>query len=99
LIVEAVDIILERARPTCAEEAASEIRRQISTRKEFASLNECLSENWHALEDATRKVWNSPAHPKSRAFQITSFLLPTLRTPRRASNPLLDALEKDLPLT
>jgi len=99
LIVEALEIILEGARPTSAEEAASEVRRQISTRKEFASLKEYLSEHWHALEDATRKVWNSPTHPKSRAFEITSLLLAALRTPRRATNPLLVALEKDLPPT
>ena len=97
LIVETVQIILEGARPTCAEEASNEIRRQISTRREFASLKECLSEHWHALEDAIRKVWNSPAQPKFRGFQITSLLLATLRTPRRATNPLLDALEKNLP--
>ena len=99
LIFETVEIILEGARPRYAEEAAREIRRQISTRKEFASLNEYLSEHWDALEDAISKVWKSPAQPKSRPFQITSLFLQTLKATKWVVNPLLDALEKDLPPT
>lgn len=96
MIFEVVSKILNKQNPRSAEEAAREIRRQISTRKQFATVKEYLSEHWHVLEHATHKVWNSPAHPKSRAFQITSLFLQTLKAPKRVVNPLLDTLEKDL---
>jgi hypothetical protein len=96
LIVEAVNMILERTNPTSAEEAATEIRDQISKRKQFERVLEYLNKHWPELKDAVRKVWNSPAQPKSRAFQITALFLETLKAPKRAVNPLLDALEKDL---
>jgi hypothetical protein len=99
LLFEVLSKILKKKNPRSAEEAGREIRRQISTRKQFAIVKEYLSEYWDLLEDATHKVWNSPAHPKSRAFQITFLFLQTLKGPRRVVNPLLDALEKDLPLT
>jgi hypothetical protein len=99
IIFEVVSKILKKQNPRSAEEAAGEIRRQISTRKQFETLNEYLSEHWHLLENATRKVWNSPAHPKARAFQITSLFLATLRAPIQVTNPLLDALEKERPPT
>jgi hypothetical protein len=98
-IVEAMNLILERTNPTSAEEAASEIRDQISRRKRFERVLEYVSEHWPELEDAVRKVWNSPAQPKSRAFQITALFLEVLKAPRREVNPLLDALEKDLSTT
>jgi len=99
LIFEVVSKILNKQNPRSAEEAARGIRRQISTRKQFAIVKEYLSEHWRTLEDATHKVWNSPAHPKSRAFQITSLFLQTLKVPKWVVNPLLDALEKDSPPT
>jgi hypothetical protein len=96
VIFEAVSKILNKQNPRSAEEAVREMRRQISTRRQFATVKAYLSEHWHALEHAAHKVWNSPAHPKSRAFQITSLFLQTLKAPKRVVNPLLDALEKDL---
>lgn len=96
ILFEAVSKILKKQDATSAEEATKEIRRQINTRKQFAILKEYLSEHWPALEEATHKVWSSPAHPKARPFQITSLFLATLRAPRPVIHPLLDALEKEL---
>lgn len=96
IIFEAVNKILKEQTPKSADEAISVVRRQISTRKQFAKLKEYLGEHWDALEDAIRKVWNSPAQPKARAFEITSLFLSFLKAPKRAaSNPLLDRLQQD----
>ena len=98
-IFDAVKIILEGASPTCAEEAASEIRRQISKRNRFESVREYLEENWPALEHAVLAVWNSSIHADARPYEIASMFLEALKAPRRVVNPLLDALENDLPPT
>jgi hypothetical protein len=99
LIFEAVKIILEGAKPRCAEEAASEIRRQISKRNRFETVREYLGEDWPALEHAVLAAWNSSSQAHARPYEIASMFLETLKAPRRAANPLLDALEKDLPPT
>jgi len=98
-IFEAVKIIVEGASPTCAEEAANEIRRQITKRNRFESVREYLGENWTALEQAVLAVWNSSSHADARPYEIASMFLESLKVPRRVVNPLLDALEKDLPPT
>jgi len=95
-IFEAVKIILEGASPTCAEEAASEIRRQITKRNRFESVRDYLGENWPALEQAVLAVWNSSSHADARPYEIASMFLESLKVPRCVVNPLLDALEKDL---
>jgi hypothetical protein len=97
IIFETLSKILKKQDARSAEEAAREIRRQITTRKQFASLKEFMSEHWPTLEDATRMVWNSSAHPRARAFQITSLFLAALKAPRPVTNPLLDAPGKELP--
>jgi hypothetical protein len=99
LIFEAVKIILEGASPTRAEEAANEIRRQISKPNRFESAREYLGENWPVLEHAVLAVWKSSMHADARPYEIASMFLATLNVPRRVVNPLLDALEKDLPPT
>ena len=99
LIFEAVKIILEGASPTCAEEAASEIRRQISKRNRFESVREYLGENWLALERAVLAVWNSSIHADARPYEIVSIFLAGLKAPKRVVNPLLEALEQNLPQT
>jgi hypothetical protein len=98
-IFEAVKSILEGANPACAEEAASEIRRQISKRNHFESVKEFIGEDWPALERAVLAVWNSSIHADSRPYKITSLFLEALRAPKRVVNPLLDAFERDLPPT
>jgi cellobiose-specific phosphotransferase system component IIA len=95
LIFEALNIILEAASPTRAEEAASEIRRQISKRNRFERVREYLGEEWPALERAVLAVWNSSIHAEARPYEIASMFLAALKAPRRVVNPLLDALEKD----
>lgn len=95
LIFEAVKIILEGASPTRAEEAASEIRRQISNRNQFESIREYLGEDWPALEHAVLAAWNSSIHVDARPYAIASMFLKALNAPRLVINPLLDALEKD----
>jgi hypothetical protein len=99
LIFETVEIILEGADPMCAEEAASEILREISKRDRFESVREYLGENWPALEHAVLAVWNSSIHADARPYEIASKFLAALKAPRPVVNPLLDALEKDLPPT
>jgi hypothetical protein len=99
LLVEAVNIILERSNPTSAEEAVIEIRDQISRRKQFERVLEYVSQHWPELEGAVRKVWHSPAQPTWMAFQIAALLLGALKAPKRVVNPLLDALKKDLSTT
>lgn len=99
LIFEAVRIIVDGARPTCAEEAASEIRRQIGKRNEFESIRQYVGQDWPALERAVIAVWNSSIHADARPYEIVSIFLAALKAPRRVGNPLLDALEKDLPPT
>jgi hypothetical protein len=89
-VFEAVSEILTKHTPKGGGEAAMEIRRQISTHRQFASLKPFLSDYWQALENATRMVWDSPAHPKSRAFQITALFLRSLKSTRPSINPLLD---------
>jgi hypothetical protein len=98
-IFEAVKLILERADPTCAEEAASEIRRQISKRNQFESVKEFIGEEWPALERAVLAVWNSSIHADSRPYKIASLFLEALKAPKRVVNPLLDAFERDMPPT
>jgi hypothetical protein len=99
LTFDAVKIILEGASPTRGEEAASEIRRQISKGGRFKSVREYLGEDWPALEQAVLAVWNSSVHAGARPYEIASRFLRALKAPRRVVNPLLDALEKDLPPT
>jgi chromosome segregation ATPase len=99
VFVEAVKMILEGASPTCAEEAAREIHREISKGNQFERVREYLGENWPALEHAVFAVWNSSSHADARPYEIASMFLGNLKAPRRAVNPLLDALEKDLPPT
>ena len=99
LIFEAVKIILEGAGPTGAEEAASEIRRQISKRNRFEGVREYLGQDWPALEQAVLAVWNSSIHADARPYEIASLFLAALKAPRSVVNPLLEALEKDLPST
>ena len=82
-----------------AEEAASEIRREISKRDRFESVREYLREDWPALEHAVLAVWNTSVHADARPYEIAAMFLGTLKAPRRVVNPLLDALEKDLPPT
>lgn len=96
LIFDAVKIILEGASPTRGEEAASEIRRQISKGDRFKSVREYLGEDWPALEQAVLAGWNSSVHAGARPYEIASRFLGALKAPRRVVNPLLDALEKDL---
>jgi len=98
-IFEAVKLILEGAKPRSAEEAASEIRRQISKRNQFESVKEFIGEDWPDLERAVLAVWNSSIHADSRPYKITSLFLEALRAPTRLVNPLLDAFERDLPPT
>jgi hypothetical protein len=98
-IFEAVKLILEGAKPASAEEAASEIRRQISKRNQFESVKEFIGEDWPDLERAVLAVWNSSIHADSRPYKITSLFLEALRAPKRVVNPLLDAFERDLPPT
>src|SRR5882724_7572144 len=90
LIFEAVKIILEGASPTRAEEAASEIRRQISNRNQFESIREYLGEDWPALEHAVLAAWNSSIHVDARPYAIASMFLKALNAPRLVINPLLD---------
>ena len=97
LIFDAVKVILEGASPTRGEEAASEIRRQISKGNRFESVREYVEEHLPALEHAVLAVWNSSVHAGARPYEIASRLLGALKAPRRVVNPLLDALEKDLP--
>jgi hypothetical protein len=99
LIFEAVKIILEGASPMRAEEAASEIRCQISKQNRFESVREYLGEDWPALERAVLAVWNSSIHADARPYEIVSIFLAALKAPRPVVNPLIDALEKDLPAT
>ena len=98
-IFEAVKLILEGAKPASAEEAAGEIRRQISKRNQFETVKEFIGEDWPALERAVLAVWNSSIHADSRPYKITSLFLEALRAPKRVVNPLLDAFERDLPPT
>ena len=98
-IFEAVKIVLEGASPASAEEAAGEIRRQISKRNRFEIVREYLGENWSALERAVLAVWNSSIHADARPYEIASRFLAALNAPRRVVNPLFDALEKDFPAT
>ena len=97
IIFEALNKILRRHSPKSPEEAASTVRREINTRKQFANVKEYVDEYWHVLEDATREVWASPAHPHSRAFKIASLFLANLKAPRQVTNFLLDQMEKGLP--
>ncbi len=97
LIFEAVKAILEGTSPTRAEEAASEIRRQISKRDRFESVREYVGEDWPALEHAILAVWNSSIHADARPYGIASMFLEALKAPRRVVNSLLDALEKESP--
>ena len=99
LIFEAVKSILEGAKPASAEEAASEIRRQISKRNQFGSVKDFIGEDWPGLERAVLAVWNSSIRADSRPYKITSLFLEALRAPKRVVNPLLDAFERDLPPT
>jgi len=99
LIFDAVKIILEGAKPTRGEEAASEIRRQISKGNRFKRVREYLGEDWPALVHAVLAVWNSSVHAGARPHEIASRILRAVKAPRRVVNPLLDALEKDLPPT
>ncbi len=99
LIVEALKMILEGVSPTSAEEAASEIRRQVSKRNRFESVREYLAEDWPALEKAVLTVWNSSIQADARPYEIASLFLEALKAPRRVVNPLLDGLEKNLPPT
>ena len=99
LIFDTVRIILEGASPTCAEEAASEIRRQICKGNQFERVREYLEEYGPALEQAVLTGWNSSVHADARPYEIASRFLGALKAPRRVVNPLLDALEKDLPPT
>jgi hypothetical protein len=94
-IFEAVKLILEGAKPASAEEAACEIRRQISKRSQFESSKEFIREDWPDLERAVLAVWNSSIHADSRPYRITSLFLEALRAPKRVVNPLLDAFERD----
>ena len=96
LIFEAVSRTLKQHSPKAGDEAATTIRLRISTKKQFANVKEYVNEHWKALEDATHKVWASPAHPHSRAFKITSLFLENLRAPRRVVNTLLDVLEREI---
>ncbi len=98
-IFEAVKLILEGAKPASADEAASEIRRQISKRNQFETVKEFIGEDWPDLERAVLAVWNSSIHADSRPYKITSLFLEALRAPKRVVNPLLDAFERDLPPT
>lgn len=98
-IFEAVKLILEGAKPVSAEEAASEIRRQISKRNQFESAKEFIGEDWPELGRAVHAVWNSSIHADARLYKITSLFLEALRAPKRVVNPLLDAFEGDLPPT
>jgi len=82
-----------------AEEGASEIRRQISKRNRFERVREYLGEDWPALEHAVLTMLNFPIHADARPYKITSMFLAAIKAPRRVVNPLLDALEKDLPPT
>lgn len=97
LIFEALKIILERANPISAKEAATEIRRQIAGRKQFERIREYLGEHWRALEDGVLAGWSSAANANERPYKITSLFLGPLKAPKRAVDPLLDALEKDFP--
>jgi hypothetical protein len=99
LIFEAVKIILEGASPMRGDEAASEIRRQISKRHRFESVREFFGQDWPALERAVLAVWNSSIRAGARPYEIASMFIEALKAPRRAVNPLLDALERDLPQT
>ena len=96
LIFDAVKIILEGASPTRGEEAASEIRRQISKGDRFESVRKYVEEDWPTLEHAVLAVWNSSVHSDARPYEIASRFLGALKAPRPVVNPLLDALEKDL---
>lgn len=98
-ILEAVKLILEGANPASAEEAASEIRRQISERNQFEDVKEFIGEDWPALERAVLAVWNSSIHADSRPYKIASLFLEALKAPKRVVDPLLDTFESDLPLT
>ena len=98
-LFDAVKIILEGASPTCAEEAASEIRRQISKRKQFEKIRGYVNHHWLALEHAVLAVWNSSIHADARPYEIASMFLEAVKAPSRVVNPLLDALDKDLPPT
>jgi hypothetical protein len=97
IIFEALNKILRRHSPKSPEEAASTVHREINTRKQFANVKEYVNEYWHVLEDATREVWTSTAHPHSRAFKIASLFLANLKAPRQVTNFLLDQMEKGLP--
>jgi len=99
LIFDAVKTILEGASPTGATEAASEIRRQISKQRQFQKIRAHLGEHWPALENAVLTVWNSSVHVDARPYEIASRYPAALKASRRVVNPLLDALERDLPPT
>jgi hypothetical protein len=97
LLFDAVKIILEGASPTRGEEAATEIRRQISKGNRFESVRDYLGEDWPALEHAVLAAWTSSVHASARPYEIASRFLGALKAPRRVVNPLLDVFEKDLP--
>jgi len=97
LIVEAVRMALERAAPISDGEAVNEIRRQISKGRQFQGVREYIGERWPTLEDAVLTGWSSAVHANARPYKITSLLLEALKAPKRVANPLLNALEKDLP--
>jgi hypothetical protein len=99
LIFDAVRIILEEVSPASAEEAAREIRRQISKRSRFESIREFLGQDWPALERAVLAVWHSSIHAGVRPYRIASMFLDALKAPRNVVNPLLDKLQNGLPPT
>jgi hypothetical protein len=96
LLFEAVKIILAGARPAYAEEAISEILRQTSKGSRFESVREYPGMDWLALEHAVLAVWKTSVPADARPYEIAAMFLRTLKAPRRAVNPLLDALERDL---
>jgi hypothetical protein len=93
-IFEAVKMILEQTSPFSAEEAATEIHREISTRKQFKKQSRASRKHWLALENAILAVENSSVHAGARPFMIASAFLEALKTARPVINPLLGALER-----
>ncbi len=93
-IFEVVRQALEDGSPRSPEETVQLLRDSIPVLpKEFASVQECLTQNWSDFEASIMKTWKSSEPPGSRPFRITAAYHGALYEPKTALERLLSKVK------